>query len=690
MRCKVIYDQPGRLRVRMGKHVFTKEQGYGIEQLAKPFSAIWDIETNPINGGILIHYESTARNEIFNFLATLKRETIPETIPTDLNVLRETDRAFYHKVAGLGMGYFLRKWLLPRPIRAGLTLFRAIPYLREGLKSILVSDLDVEVLDASAILVCLVMKDYDAASATMTLLELSGHLEDYTYKKAKQSLTQNLKLNIDKVWKLDGESLTQVPTSAIAIDDVFRVASGCTIALDGEVIAGEALVNESAMTGESQSHMRQRGHRVYAGTVIEEGSIDIRATARYDNTRIHHIITRIETNESLKADMQTKAEQLAQTIVPWSFLFVGATLLLTRNLTRAATVLMVDFSCAFKLTTPIAIISAMNEAAKKSMMIKGGKFLEGVALADTIVFDKTGTLTESKPRVEKVIPLGELNREEVLKISACLEEHFPHSVAKAVVAAAEDEGISHREEHDKPEYIVAHGISSRLNGEKVLIGSWHFIVEDEGIVPTAQQQKIVDENKAGYTSIYLALGDQLVGMVCIKDSVRQEVPAVIKGLKENGIKHIIMITGDGEPAAASVADALGIERYWSNVLPEAKADLIKDLQASGHTVIMVGDGINDSPALSGADVSVAMKDGSDIAKEVADITLMRDDLSGLIELRQLSTRLVKQINYSYTAIVGFNTALIFLGAAGFIQPATSAFLHNSSTFALCTMNMKVR
>ncbi|MCL1990101.1 MAG: heavy metal translocating P-type ATPase [Defluviitaleaceae bacterium] len=687
---KIIYDQPGRLRVRMGKHAFTKEQGYGIEQLAKPFSDVWEIETNPITGGILIHYEPHARSTVLSFLNDLNPQVIAEAKPTDVTVSREMDQRFRGILVKLGLVYLAKRLLLPIPIRKGLTLIKAIPYLKQGVMSLLSGALNVSVLDASALLVCLVTKDADTASTTMTLLELSGHLEDYTFKKAKQSLSQSLKLNIDQVWQVAGDLLTETPTSQIDINDVIRVASGSTIPLDGHVIGGEALVNESAMTGESHSLLRRSGNRVYAGTVIEEGSLDICVTARYDETRIHHIITRIETNESLKAQMQTKAERLAQTVVPLSFLLVGVTWLFTRNLKRAVSVLMVDFSCAFKLTTPIAIISAMNEAAQKSMLVKGGKFLEGVALADTIVFDKTGTLTESKPKVEKVIPLGVLSREEVLKISACLEEHFPHSVAKAVVAAAEEEGISHREEHDKPEYIVAHGIASTLYDQKVCIGSWHFIVEDEGVVPTADQQVLIDAHKVGYTSIYLALGDQLEGMICIKDTLRTEAAGVIEKLKTLGIKRVVMITGDSEPVAASVAETLGIEDYWANVLPEAKADLIKELQASGYTVIMVGDGINDSPALSSADVSVAMKAGSDIAKEVADITLMKDDLTGLIELKELSQRLVKQINRNYTTIIGFNTGLILLGAIGVIQPATSALLHNGSTLVLCTMNTKIR
>jgi heavy metal translocating P-type ATPase len=489
-------------------------------------------------------------------------------------------------------------------------------------------------------------------------------------------------LNIDNVWVVTENGDVLMPLSGIAVGDLIRVRMGGIIPLDGEVADGTALVNEASMTGEPLAVMRKTGHTVYAGTVVEEGSISIKVKTLAENTRIQNIVSMIDQSEALKAGIQSKAEKLADTIVPFSFIGSALTLIFTRNISKATSVLMVDYSCAIKLTTPICVISAMREAANRKMLVKGGKHLEAFALADTIVFDKTGTLTVASPKAEKVVAFDGFTTDEVLRISACLEEHFPHSVAKAIVRQAEEQNLHHEEEHADVEYIVAHGISSILNGERVLIGSAHFIFDDEGIPLGDKEKAIIEKESGGYSVVYLAVGKRAAGMICVNDPVRTEAKDVLAKLKNLGLKRIIMLTGDGEAAARNACEALGIDEYYSQVLPETKAEVLRYLRDSGHTVIMVGDGVNDSPALSCADVSVAMKDGADIAKEVADITLLSEKLDGLVELRVLSNRLLERIHTNYRAILGFNTVLLLLGLGGAITPATSAVLHNLSTLAL--------
>jgi len=651
-------------------------------------SEVLSAEASHVNGGMLICYKPGCRDSVLAVIGGLNKRCLPVSQKQDVNQVRELDDAFSRSMAVVLCKHYALKLFVPAPIRAIFTLRRAFFYWKKGGRSLLNGKLGVDVLDAAAVMAATVQRDFATASSIMTLLHISELLEDYTRKKARQTLTQSLALHVDSIWLADEHEDILTPVSQIQVGDRIRVRTGGVIPLDGEVVSGEALVNESSMTGEPLAVLRQEKHSVYAGTVIEEGSLVIKVRTLADNTRIQNIVALIDQSEALKAGIQSKAEKLADSIVPFSFLTSIATLILTRNITKAMSVLMVDYSCAIKLTTPICVISAMHEAAKHRMLVKGGKYLEAYANADTIVFDKTGTLTAACPKVAKVVPLGGRTRDEVLKISACLEEHFPHSVAKAIVRQAEEEGLQHREEHTEVNYVVAHGICSMLHGERVLIGSGHFIFDDEGIPLTEEDREYLSRESEGYSAVYLAVGGRLAGMVCVEDPVRLDARHTLAQLKSSGIKHIIMLTGDGEAAAKAACEALGITEYRAQVLPEEKADIVRSLKARGRTVVMVGDGINDSPALSCADVSVAMRDGSDIAKEVADITLLSENLDGLIMLRQLSKALFERINRNYRFILGFNTSLLLLGITGAIAPATSAVLHNTSTMLLSATSMR--
>ena len=690
MRYKIICDRPGRLRVRFGRYAFNAEEGYGIEALIMSSQSALSAEASPVNGGLLIHYKISCREEILELIDGLDRRNLPVSKALDINHMRELENVFIRSLFMTIAKRYAIKLLVPTPLRLLLTLYKATRHWKRGLYSLFNNKISVDVLDAAAIFTSVVRGDFSTASSIMFLLSISELLEDYTKKKARQSLAHSLALNIDAVWLVieDTGETVLTPISQIQIGDKVHIHKGSVIPLDGEVCSGEALVNEASMTGEPHGVFRTSGSSVYAGTVIEEGNLEIYVKNLADNSRIQNILSLIDNSEHLKASIHSKAERLADSIVPLSFLSAAGTFILTGDIIRATSVLMVDFSCAIKLTTPICIISAMHESAKHKILVKGGKYLEAYARADTIVFDKTGTLTTALPSVAKVIPFGGLTREETLKISACLEEHFPHSMAKAIVRQAEAEDLKHREEHTAPEYIVAHGISSTLHGKRVLIGSWHFITEDEGVEITDEEKAVIKSESEGFSTIFLAMDTKLAGMICIDDPVRSEAQEVLRGLKSLGLNHIIMLTGDSEAAARSVCAQLGITEFYSGVLPEGKAKIISSLREDGRTVIMVGDGINDSPALALADVSVAMKDGADIAKDVADITLLSENLSGLLTLRQISSELLWQIQRNYRHIVGFNTGLLLLGAAGLIQPSASAFLHNASTMLLCGLSMR--
>ena len=542
-------------------------------------------------------------------------------------------------------------------------------------------------LDGASICACLIQKNYNTAGTVMFLLSVSGLLEDYTRARTRAALTDSLAIKADQVWLAGKDVDTLIPMSQLQVDDCIRVRTGSVIPVDGQITEGEAYINEASMTGEPLAVMKSAGASVFAGTVVEEGSVVIKVRKLSSDTKISKIIELIDNSENLKAGVQSKAERLADSIVPYSFLAFGLTLLFTRNVTKAVSVLMVDYSCAIKLSTPIAVISAIKEAADDDVTVKGGKYLEEYALADSIVFDKTGTLTNAEPVLEKVIALGDYSEAETLKIAACLEEHFPHSVARAIVKGAADRDIDHAEEHAEVQYIVAHGISTTLHGKRAIIGSRHFVCEDEGIEITDEQQAEIDEKSGACSVVYLAVGNKLTGALCISDPPRPEAEEAVKQLKEAGITNIIMLTGDSAKAAEITAQKLGISDFRAQVLPEDKHRYVQQLKEHGHRVIMVGDGINDAPALAAANVSVAMSDASDIAKETADITVRGADLTQLAAIRQLSEKLMHRINSNYRFILLFNSMLLLSGAFGLLQPSASALLHNASTMAICAKSM---
>ena len=579
---------------------------------------------------------------------------------------------------------------LPIPIKNALTIYRALGYVVGGLDSLTSFRVDVALLDGAAVTGSLLLKQYQPASSMMFLLSISDELEDYTLQKAKSTLKDSLALNIDTVWVIgeDGEE-KQCPVVDIDKGDKIKVHMGDVIPVDGKVIEGEGMVNEASMTGEPLAVHKRPGKTVHAGTVIEEGNLIVEVYSMNKETRLNKIIDLIENSEELKADTQSKAEKLADSIVPYSFIATALTYLITGNPTKALSVLMVDFSCAIKLTTPLSIISAMREASDNRMMIKGGKFLENYANADTIVFDKTGTLTNATPKVVDVIPMSKrYTRDEILTMAACIEEHFAHSIAAAIVKQAEKEGLKHEEDHSEVEYIVAHGIATEYDGKRAVIGSKHFLFDDEKVKITKTQEKKVNKAAKEHSVVYLAIDGKLEGIICIDDPVREEAKYVIEELKSLGIENIVMLTGDSESGAKAASKALGITEYRSQVLPEDKSRIVEEFKDEGKTVIMVGDGINDSPALAAADVSVSMKNSSDIAREVADISLLSDDLYDLVTLRKLSTGMLDKINDNYHNIVLVNGSLLVLGVFGVISPSTSSMIHNLSTMLFGAMSTK--
>ena len=613
-----------------------------------------------------------------------------EVEPTQLQISKEITDDFILKLVKMFGRRLFGRIFYPPPLKILFTLLHSSKFLWEGLDSLTSFRIDVALLDGAAVAGALWQGDFGPATSMMFLLAISDALEEYTVQKAKSTLRDSLALNIDTVWVV-GEDGVEEPCPAIEVKkgDKVKIHMGDIIPVDGKVVGGEGMVNEASMTGEPLAVHKRPGKTVHAGTVIEEGSIIVKVHSINKETRLNKIIDLIENSEDLKANAQSKAENLADSIVPYSFLATALTYLFTGNAKRALSVLMVDFSCAIKLTTPLSIISAMREASDNRMMVKGGKFLEKYATADTIVFDKTGTLTNASPKVVHVFPMTKrYSREDILRMAACIEEHFAHSIATAIVKRAEEEGIKHEEDHSEVEYIVAHGIATTYGDKRVVIGSRHFLFDDEGIKINKTQEKKIKKEVQEHSVVYMAIDGKLEGLICIDDPVREEAKYVIDELKELGIVNIIMLTGDSESAAKSSAKALGITEYRSQVLPEDKSRIVEELKAEGKTVIMVGDGINDSPALAAADVSVSMKHSSDIAREVADISLLSDDLHDLVTLRKLSTGMFDKINANYRRIVVVNGSLLVLGAFGVITPTTSSFVHNLSTMLFGALSTK--
>ncbi|WP_405279979.1 heavy metal translocating P-type ATPase [Methanobrevibacter sp.] len=692
MKFQVMYGNGSRLRVRAGKWAFTKEEGYGLASLLLNQSFIYEVYTSHRNGSILVYYEDGIENKekIFDILRGITLDDLFEAEPTQTQVSKEITDDFYLKLSKMIFKRLLGRLFLPIPIKNALTIYRALGYVVGGLDSLTSFRVDVALLDGAAVTGSLLLKQYQPASSMMFLLSISDELEDYTLQKAKSTLKDSLALNIDTVWIIgeDGEE-KQCPVVDIDKGDKIKVHMGDVIPVDGKVIEGEGMVNEASMTGEPLAVHKRPGKTVHAGTVIEEGNLIVEVYSMNKETRLNKIIDLIENSEELKADTQSKAEKLADSIVPYSFIATALTYLITGNPTKALSVLMVDFSCAIKLTTPLSIISAMREASDNRMMIKGGKFLENYANADTIVFDKTGTLTNATPKVVDVIPMSKrYTRDEILTMAACIEEHFAHSIAAAIVKQAEKEGLKHEEDHSEVEYIVAHGIATEYDGKRAVIGSKHFLFDDEKVKITKTQDKKVNKAAKEHSVVYLAIDGKLEGIICIDDPVREEAKYVIEELKSLGIENIVMLTGDSESGAKAASKALGITEYRSQVLPEDKSRIVEEFKDEGKTVIMVGDGINDSPALAAADVSVSMKNSSDIAREVADISLLSDDLYDLVTLRKLSTGMLDKINDNYRNIVLVNGSLLVLGVFGVISPSTSSMIHNLSTMLFGAMSTK--
>lgn len=628
------------------------------------------------------------RAEIIHILRRFQYNRV--SVPNGLieNSGRELNNSYQEKLIGKIAFHYARKLLLPYPLRACYTATCAAKYIWKGIGSILKGKIEVPVLDATAIGVSMLRNDINTAASIMFLLGVGEMLEEWTHKKSVDDLARTMSLNISKVWLVRGEQQVLVSAGEIVAGDRVVVHMGNVIPFDGVVLSGEAMVNQAALTGESVAARKAQDSYVYAGTVVEEGEITVLVKQVGGTGRFDKIVTMIEESEKLKSGVESKAEHLADRLVPYTLAGTALTYLLTGNVTKALSVLMVDFSCALKLAMPISVLSAIREASLYNVTVKGGKYLEAIAEADTIVFDKTGTLTKAKPAVVDTISFNELSSDEILRLAACMEEHFPHSMAKAVVDAAAKRHLAHDEMHSKVEYIVAHGIVTTIDGKRAVIGSKHFVFEDEKCRIPVGKEGVFEQLPKEYSHLYLAVENELAGVILIEDPLREEAAEVVKALRKIGFSQIVMMTGDSERTAAAIAEHIGVDRYFSEVLPEDKANFIEEAKANGHKVIMIGDGINDSPALSAADVGIAVSDGAEIAREIADITVGSDDLFQIVTLKMLSDSLMKRIHKNYRFIVGFNTVLIIWGVRGVIQPTTSALLHNSSTLVIGLESMK--
>ena len=628
------------------------------------------------------------REEIVTLLKHFRYDEVE--VPTGLveNSGRELNAKYQEKLVNKVILRYAGRLFLPYPVRACVTTVKSVKYICKGLNCLWNKKIEVPVLDATAIGVSVIRSDFETAGSVMFLLGIGELLEEWTHKKSVDDLARTMSLNVGKVWLVKNDNEVLVPSSEIEVGDKVVVRMGKIIPFDGQVTDGEAMVNQASLTGESAPVRKCENSYVYAGTVVEEGEITVKVKETGGSSKFEKIVMMIEESEKLKSALESKAEHIADKLVPYTLAGTGITYLLSRNVTKALSVLMVDFSCALKLAMPISVLSAIREASMHNITVKGGKFLEAVANADTIVFDKTGTLTKAQPTVAKVISFNGYEPDELLRIAACLEEHFPHSMANAVVDAARAKKLDHEEMHSKVEYVVAHGISTKINDKKVIIGSYHFVFEDEKCVVPEGKEELFKNLPNEYSHLYLAIGDSLAAVICIEDPLREEAEAVINSLRRAGISKIVMMTGDSDRTAKVIAKKVGVDEYYSEVLPEDKAKFVEKEKAKARKVIMIGDGINDSPALSAADVGIAISDGAEIAREIADITIGSDDLYNIVTLKLLSDSLMKRISNNYRNIVGFNTGLILLGVSGIIQPTTSALFHNTSTLLISLKSMQ--
>lgn len=689
MKFTIKHESRGRMRVHMEQYRMTYEQADTLLYVIHNHRNVTFVKVYDRTADAVIEYVGD-REQIIELLRHFHYESanVPQTVIKTSG--RELNNSYQEKLIGSVVWHYSKKLLLPWSIRTALTVGRSIKYIGIGLKCLLQRKIEVPVLDATAITVSLVTKDFSTASSIMFLLGIGELLEEWTHKKSVDDLARSMSLNVSKVWLRTPENQEiLVESSKIEKGDKVVVHMGNVIPFDGEVLDGDAMVNQASLTGESVPVQRTVGNTVFAGTVVEEGEITIRVKEVEGNNRFDQIVTMIEESEKLKSELEGKAEHYADKLVPWTLGATGLTYLLTRNVTKAMSILMVDFCCALKLAMPISVLSAIREASLYNVTVKGGKFLEAVAEADTIVFDKTGTLTKAHPTVVDVVNFNdEYSSDDMLRVAACLEEHFPHSMAKAVVDAASKKGLSHEEMHTKVEYIVAHGIATSINGKRTVIGSYHFVFEDEKCVVPAGKEPLFESLPLYYSHLYLAIEGKLSAVICIEDPLRDEAAAVVTSLKKAGISKVVMMTGDSERTASVIAKKVGVDEYYAEVLPEDKAAFVEKEKAKGRKVIMIGDGINDSPALSAANVGIAISDGAEIAREIADITVGSDDLYQIVTLKYISNALMKRIKSNYRKIVGFNSGLIALGVAGVLPPTTTALLHNGSTILISVNSMK--
>ena len=687
MKFKVLHNMRGRMRIHVMTNEMTDLQADKLEYDLAAQDMILTAKAYERTGDVVITYTGE-RQLLLSYLQTYYYSRKVEEDETLVRSGRAMNRKYWDKLVNRVVLRMGSKFFVPAPIRTGLVLVKSLSYIKKALSCVGRRKIEVPLLDGIAITTSIVRGDYGTAGSVMFLLDLGEIMEEWTHKKSVDDLAKKMSLNVSKVWlNVDGkEVLTDV--SKIETGDCVTVHMGNVIPLDGVIKEGEGMVNQASLTGEAIPVAKKPGGYVYAGTVLEEGELLIEVKENSGTTKYEKIVAMIEETEKLKSTVESRAEHLADRLVPYTLAGTGLVYLLTRNVTKALSVLMVDFSCALKLSMPISVLSAMREAQSHGITVKGGKFLEAMAEADTIVFDKTGTITKAQPVVSDVISFCDEEPDELLKIAACLEEHFPHSMAKAVVRAAMDKGLVHEENHSKVEYIVAHGISSRIQDKKVIIGSYHFVFEDEQCVIPQGKEELFESLSGECSHLYLAIDGVLVAVIAITDPIREEAPQVVSMLRKCGLSKIVMMTGDSERTAEVVAAKVGVDEYYSEVLPEDKASYVEKEHQAGCKVIMIGDGVNDSPALSAADVGIAICDGAEMAREIADITIAGDNLEELVTLKRLSNALVKRIHGNYRQIVGFNTGLILCGIGGVMQPATSALLHNTSTLAISVKSMK--
>ena len=686
IRFTVKHDIKGRIRIHLTRGRLSVRQADLFSFYLASLPQVTAAKVYERIGDAAITYTGSKEDLIAEILRfSFDDEELNEIVP--VTSTRELNQEFQEKLVTKCLTRCLTKIFLPAPVRAVWTAIQSVPFVIKGIRKLAGRKLEVEVLDATAITVSMLRCDFNTAGSVMFLLGIGELLEDWTHKKSVSDLAGSMSLNIERVWQKTEDGEVLVPISDIKEGDLVSVRVGSVIPLDGIVDSGEAMVNQASMTGESEPVRKENGMYVYAGTAVEEGNLIVRVKKAAGSTRFERIVKMIEESEKLKSSLETKASGLADALVPWSLGGTIVTYLLTRNVTKAISILMVDFSCALKLAMPLSVLSAMREASSYKMTVKGGSFMEAVAEADTIVFDKTGTLTKAQPVVADVVTFEGRDQAEMLRIAACLEEHFPHSMANAVVAASRERGLVHEEMHSKVDYIVAHGIASHIGEDKVVIGSYHFVFEDEQcVVPEGEEEKF-EALPAEYSHLYLAIAGRLAAVICIEDPLRPEAPEVMKELRKLGIKKIVMMTGDSERTARAIAARVGVDEHHSEVLPEDKANFVEAEKNAGHKVIMVGDGINDSPALSAADAGIAISDGAEIAREIADITIAADDLREVVTLKLLSNLMLKRIHRNYRSIVGINSGLIALGVTGMIQPTMSALLHNTSTLLISLRSM---